>query len=883
MKPGRIAAIAVVISSTFMAYALAGSSADTTAIQVIKQSNEKLRRFVLDNGMICLVKEDHSAPVAAVQIWVGTGAIDEKEFLGGGLSHYVEHMIFKGTPTRPVGAITKEINDAGGEINAYTATDRTVFHVTMPSAKWKVGVDVLADAVMHASFPTNEWERERNVILREFAMDRDEPGHEISELLYSTAYRVHPYRVPVIGYEDIFKTITHDDLARFFHENYVPDNMITVVAGDVNADEVERALRAVFAPFTRRTREPVVLPTEPPQLSPRFARKTGAYQLSRLLWSYHTVALTHPDAPALDVLAVIAGEGRSSRLVQEIKERKKLVYDIDAWSSTPREPGLFGISATFDPTNETAVIDAIQNELDSWSTKPFTDDELEKAKRIVLVNEVSGLQTMDGQAYDYASGEFYASDARFSEQYLEEVSKVDAAALQSVVGKYFVKPNRTIAVLSPENTNQAAVALAAPVTSNEVQKLLLSNGIPLLVRSDHRLPFVYFTVALRGGLLTETKNDNGITSLMSDLLTRGTAKHSAEELAKIVESLGGTLAPFSGRNSFGLQGRCLSKDADQLTELMAECLLEPAFPPEEIEKQRQVQLAAIEEQHEQPFFIAEEALLQTLFPNHPYRWNPEGSIPTVKKITRDDLLAHFKRHVMKNNVVISIFGDVTPERARELAERYFTALPDHGELVEANPMPEPKLPARVKQREPKQQTILLVGFPGVDLKDPRVDALAVIGNALSGLSSDLGIEVRDKRGLVYYIGAFDRPGVEPGLFAVYAGTRAETVTNVEGFVNAELARVATKGLREEEFQRAKEQIIASEKMSLQDNAGLAQTCALDELYGLGYRHSFMIEDRLKALTLDKLREVAATMFKENRQAVSLVLPEEKDVKKENAP
>ena len=166
----------------------------------------------------------------------------------------------------------------------------------------------------------------------------------------------------------------------------------------------------------------------------------------------------------------------------------------------------------------------------------------------------------------------------------------------------------------------------------------------------------------------------------------------------------------------------------------------------------------------------------------------------------------------------------------------------------------------------------MVGYPGVDLKDPRMDALAVLGNALNGLSSDLGIEVRDKRGLVYFIGAFNRPGLEPGVFALYAGTREEAVGEVEQLIDKELTRLSTDGLREEEWQRAREQLITDFEMSLQNNAGLAQTCALNELYRLGYAYGLNIEERLGALSREAVRDAAASLLKEDKRAVSLVLP-----------
>ena len=873
---------ALILAAFFLALCVHAKDAPS-ALETLKKSNAQLRRFVLDNGTICLVKEDRSAPVAALQIWVGSGSVNEGEFLGAGLSHFVEHMIFKGTATRPVGEITREINDAGGEINAYTAQDRTVFHATLPAKNWMVGFDVLADAVMHASFPKNEWARERDVILREFAMGKDNPDRQVYELLSGTAYRVHPYRIPVIGYEDVFKSATHADLVKYFRKNYAPDNMIVVVVGDVSADEVETRIRETFRPFARKSRQTEPLPSEPPQIAPRFARATGAYKVSRLLWAYHTVALNDPDAAALDVLANIVGSGRSSRLVKKIKEEKELVYAIDAWSMTAKDPGLFGFSATFEPTNEATVISAIQEEVDGWAASGFPNDELEKAKRAVLVGELGGLQTMDGQAFSYGSGEFYAADPSFSERYLENVQDVDAEKLKSVARRYLTAANRTLTVLTPETSAGAAPAERPASSGTNVQKVMLASGIPLIIREDHRLPFVYFCAVLKGGLLTETETNNGITSLMSDMLTRGTIARSAQEIAQTVERLGGLLSPFCGRNSFGLQAFCLSQDSDMFMALLSDCLLNSSFPEDEMEKQKLVQLSAIQQQREQPFFVAEEALRQSMFPNHPYRWTPQGSRETVQGLKRDALTRHFKQQLVKSNLVLSIFGDVTKEQARQLAEHYLAEVPDGPAPQFQNVRPKPNLPCRSKRREPKEQTILLVGYPGVDLKDPRVDALTVIENALSGLSSDMGTAVREKRGLVYYIGAFDWTGSEPGLFALYAGAREDTAGQVEKLIDAETARLAKKGLREEEIDRAKKQILAAQDMSLQDNGGLAQTCALNELYGLGYDYNLKFEERMQAVTPNRVREAAASIFQPDRRAVSLVLPGKSEKRKEGTP
>jgi len=783
-------------------------------------------------------------------------------------------MIFKGTPTRGIGEISREINNAGGEINAYTAHNRTVFHTTLPSQNWQIGLDALADAMMHASFPEEEWKREREVILRELAMGEDDPSRVLGKLLWGTAYRVHPYRYPVIGYEDIFKTMTREDLVTFFSRNYVPDNMITVVVGDIDAKEVEAHIHEVFDSFQRRARLSIPLPKEPVQLAPRFARETGPYKVSRLHMAWHITSFSDPDTPALDVLAAVVGAGRSSRLVKKIKEEDSLVYGISAWSATPKEPGLFGISATFDPANEQAVIDAIQAEIAQWKDKPFTKEEIDKARRMVLVGELSELQTVNGQAVSYASGEFYAADPRFAETYLHNVEQVTPEKLNAVIGKYLTPDNQTLVILSPPLPDTAKTAIPQIKKKPVISKEILPHGVTLIVREDHRLPFTYICATLKGGLLSEKAENNGITQLMSELLTRGTASRSAEEIAALTEQLGGSLTVFSGRNSFGLQARCLSRDTDTFIDLLTDCLIHPSFPENELEKQRTIQLASIQQQHERPIFIAQEALREMLFPDHPYQWTPIGKTESVQQLTRTDLIKHAEQLILSSNLVLSVFGDITKERAAELVKKYIADLPSGPAPKLDTPEPIPNLPAKSVKREPKEQAILLIGYPGIDIFDPRRDAIEIINQSLSGMSSDLFSEVREKRGLVYYIGAYSIPGLEPGMIALYAGTREEAVEEVQHWMDVETDRIAGGGLREEELARAKERIVAAYQMSLQDNAGLAQTCALNELYGLGYDYTFSTRERMEALTLKDIKQAAASIFTPARRAISIVLPEE---------
>ncbi|MEI6169226.1 MAG: pitrilysin family protein [bacterium] len=853
---------------------LTTSAADqtgATALTTLKQSNDRIQSFTLDNGMTLLIKEDHAAPVVSIQIWVGSGSIHEGQLMGGGLSHYVEHMVFKGTPTRKPGDIAKTIISLGGELNAYTSLDRTVFFTDIPARNWKAGLDTLADAVINASFPEEEWRREKEVILREFSMGEDNPSRQIQELLFHTAYTAHPYRLPVIGLSDIFKSITREGLLDYYHRRYVPDNMVVAVVGDLNALEAREALTKAFASFARKPNPPIFVPAEPTQTAPRQVRKAGPYKISRLMVAFHTVTLSDPDAPALELLASITGGSQSSRLVQDIKETRKLVHDISASSFTMRDPGLFVVSAELDPARETEVVEAIDSATASWEKTRFTRDEIEKARRIMLVGELAQLQTMHGQAASYAEGQLFMADPRYAEAYLTRLQAVTPADLQAVARKYLRPENRVTVILGPEKES-ASTLPAAMSQPSEVFKKTLSSGIPLIVREDHRLPFVYVCAAFNGGVIAETETTSGITQLMAELLTRGTPNRSASDIAATLEQLGIALSPFAGYNSFGLRGQSLAGDTPLLMDVMFDCLGQSAFPTNEIDKQKTIQLAAIESRKEQPIQVAREALDAIIFAGHPYRLPLTGKPESVASLDQTTIREYYRKQLVSGNMVLSIFGDITAKDAEALAEKYTRRIRRDLAPARLAATPKPVLPARVEAREPREQCIVLFGFPGAGLADPRRDALLLLENAMSGMSSHLFDTIRDKRGLAYYASTSQRVGLDSGLFMIYAGTRADALPEVEKLFREEIERVVTKGLDPDEIDRARNMVIAEHEMGLQDNGNLAMVCALNELYQLGFDHEFTTRKRIEAVTPDQIRQAAASILVTNQLAISIVLP-----------
>jgi zinc protease len=313
----------------------------------------------LDNGLTLIVREDHSAPVVSAQAWCMAGSIHEGKWLGAGLSHVLEHMLFKGTTTRPGSRIDQEVQEAGGYMNAYTSFDRTVFHIDVPNTGRQGRHRHPVRHHAERDPAAGRMAKEKQVILREMDMNVDDPGRRAGRRLFETAYTRSPYRFTVIGYPDIFNELNPEDILAYYREKYAPNNLFYVVAGDVKQEDVVGQIRAAFAKAKARAQPPVVLPEEPKQTAPREVIEEAPIELGYFYYAWHIPELRHPDVPILDVLAVLLGSGRSSRLYQAVRERKGLVNSVDAWTYSPGNPGLFGLSATVDADKFVAARDAM--------------------------------------------------------------------------------------------------------------------------------------------------------------------------------------------------------------------------------------------------------------------------------------------------------------------------------------------------------------------------------------------------------------------------------------------------------------------------------------------------------------------------------------------
>src|SRR6476659_4230866 len=344
--------------------------------------------------------------------------------------------------------------------------------------------------MMNSTLPPEEYQKEQEVIRREFAMGMDDPDRVAGLLLFATAYQRHPYHFPVIGEIEIYNQLTQEQVMQYYKTRYVPNNLTFLVVGDVYAQKLRQQLTELFKPYPEKSLQPVFVPAEPLQLGRREVHQEFATELTHLSLAWHIPEVTNPDVPALDLLSTILGDGRSSRLYRRIREEAGLAFGISAFSYTPGDPGLFGIDATLDPKKREAAEQLALQIIDEVKQTGVTADELEKAKKITLSQHLGALTTMRGQASDTGSNWLLTRDLNFSREYLDAVQKVTLEAVKRVARRYLVEDNLTLVSLNPRGTLAPKTAEAVAVSAGEVEKFELSNGLRLLVREDLRLPLV---------------------------------------------------------------------------------------------------------------------------------------------------------------------------------------------------------------------------------------------------------------------------------------------------------------------------------------------------------------------------------------------------------
>lgn len=807
---------------------------------------------ILPNGLRIYVREHHDAPVASLQAWVRSGSIHEGRQLGCGLSHFLEHMLFQGSAQYSAQEIAATVDRHGGHMNAFTSQQCTAYYIDILAEAAPVAVDILADMLQAPRFPAAKFRSEKEVILREQAMIRDHPDAVLAEQLWQTMYTIHPMRHPILGYADRIATVDRAMMLEYYRERYSPERCFFVVTGDVKAESIIAALREKLGGWPRGSLAEPALPEEPRQCAPRQFRLNYPDPLARLALGCQGPAATHPDLPAMVLLAAVLGQGKSSRMVRKLHDELELAIQIHAHAGASVGTGIFGISAAARPENLPALRAAIAAELTAAGEVPLRQAELDKVIRQKVTAHFQLLESNQEVALLIGGTVLNHGDPSYLDQQLNDLRAVTVDDLQRVAAKYLGEASRTVIEMVPEpaaaSGRRGRRAGSRPAGPELTQ---LPGGCRLVTLPDSRLPLVELAVVLPGGSLWEGRDLAGITRLTATTIPAGAGDHSEAELAELLESNAVHLQVSSGNHTLVFQLSCHREHLPHGLTALTAMLTAPTFPQRALERNRQNQISALRSRRLDPVRAAEESLLQLLYDDYPYAFPAIGREASLATFTRDQVRRRYRETCLRPGMaVIGFAGDLPREAMTDLATTLATQVPWHSPPTLQRPPPH-QFPAdarRGRATVPREQAVVMMAIPACGLTDADRHPLAVLQTVCGGMDSRLFRAIREDAGLAYFTGLYSLLGWQAGFLSFYAGTRPDAVDQVIELIERERQRLAKRGLSEEEFTAALARLREDLAEQHLHRGDLILSATLAEFYGNGFREPWAMGDLLRSLS-----------------------------------
>lgn len=866
----------------------------------------QVQEAVLPNGLKVLTKEVRAAPVVSFMVWYKVGSRNEQ--LGKtGLSHLLEHMQFKGTETFKKGEADKLISKNGGTKNAATWKDFTYYYETLPSDKLELAVRIEADRMVNSLIDAKEHEAEMTVVRSELEGNENNPDRLMMYELYAAAYKAHPYQWPTIGWRHDVESITRDDIWNYYRTFYHPNNATVVIVGDFDTGEALKLVQKHFGLIPRGPEPPEVTAKEPPQLGERRAviRKAGASH--RIMMGFHTPEIGHPDIYPLDVLELVLSGGRSARLYKALVDGQ---LATSAWASAgiSRDANLFRIGATArDGVSIEDVETALLEQVERVKSEQISDEELQKALNQLEAQFVYANDSITDQADQLGYFETIHS-WRFIDEYLEHARKVTREDVQRVAQTYLTEVNRTVVTFIPMESKSeeqeqargeyrtwlpedmaayqsaATAQPSAPKSEIKPTRIVLPNGMVVIVHENRSNPTVAVTGSLNAGGFHNPRGKSGVADITAGLLTKGTARRTADQIAYEKDFVGMSLEASAQTERASFSGRALTKDFDLLLDHLSDILRNPTFPEDEFNKWKARRLSGTKQEVDSPRALAYRKLYGSVFPkDHPYHLlSVDEELQNTSAITREDVVEFHRKHYGPESLVLVVVGDVDAQEVADKVKSHF------GEWRAGNRAKRPTIPETpISQRTEKlvipmpdkSQVDVLLGYSGgLKRSDPDFYAAMIMNYVLGGggaLDSRMGDVIRDEMGLVYNVFCTFDLGLGAGPWYSYLGTGPQSVDKAVEVLLEQIELMRNKGITEEEMRDAVSFLTGSfAARRLETNGMIADTLHQAEIYGMGMSFIQDYAGLYQAVTLEEVNQSAKKYLHPDKYTLVIAGPYE---------
>ncbi|MBT3983532.1 MAG: insulinase family protein [Bacteriovoracaceae bacterium] len=839
-----------------------------------------IEQTTLENGVNTLFINSPGAKAASVQFWFRAGSALEEE-KDWGIAHFLEHMFFKGTETRPGAKIAEEVEAFGGEINAFTSFDYTCYYINTPNDHIGVTVEILMDMVSNPMFKTDDIIPEREVVWEEYKRSQDNPSQFNFQKLQSLAFTDN-YAHPILGKEETIKSFTGEQLTEFRNKFYNIQNSLIVIAGDLQKDELTEKIESFSFPSGSKSHFPEF------KLQGEICSDVHAKQVRQALLTLSIQAPSFNDheATSEDLALNCLGHGETSKLYNTLVVDSKLATSASTSTMYFANGGCHFIRLTFPVTNTEKVYKELLNCLGDIQKNSFSADDATKIKNQYIASKVFEKESIESFAFSLGHGFAQNGNIHCDEEFVERIKNTSIddinKGLSSIFGRdiqaslqvpegelstyskvkleQFLKKMKA---LSPKKVKSKSSGAKTSKYDPQTQLIELKPGIKLLYRQSEMTPTFVFHAFLKGGVHEENKKQNGVYNLLSSTISKGYAKMPFEKLKNDLEQKSCSFYGFSGRNAYGLSMHGLSENFNHLTDHFFGTLLKPTFPSKHLTLEKELIKRTLENFKEDPVKQCFKKFQSIVFNGHPYAFSLLGEKSSLKNIKSNTIKELHQKNMNKKEIVFTYCGSQGLNEVLESITPYIDGI-------------KPRKPKKTTYKKVKalkkqfnhisferEQTHIVIGKPSYKLSSKNNIFLKMLTSYLSGQSSDLFVEVRDRLGLCYSVQPIHFSALEAGYWGIYIGTGNDKVIKAMAAIEGILNNLRENGISKETFEKIKAMIAGQELMNLQTIEDYAQNYSIPALHGLGFDFHFKVNELVQGAEYEDFQKFLSQFLKDD--------------------
>ena len=831
-------------------------------------------RYVeLDNGVRLCYFQRRGVSVE-LQIHIATGSIHEADFLGCGLSHFLEHMAFQGCRDFPGHAIAETVNAMGGDVNAYTGYDRTCYRMQLPEKHWRDGMIMLTSMVRFPELPEARFSAEREVILREAERGADNPSLQVYEKFMQTMFPQHPLRHPVIGYQEMIAEVTRETALKYHAERYTPDRCIVVAVGDLDEKEFFENAAGLLGDWKKSHLSELVLPDDPLPAGARTRELIFPDPHERIFTGCRLPGFGSADLPALELLFGVLGTGDSSLLNRELILDKQLGIGIHSFFYSLGKISIAGFSGRCTPGKTERFRSGIFKQLESAAKGEISRAHVEREKGQLFADQLRGLRDLTNIAGEIAGGVLYDNSPGASDAYLDNLQRTGIDDVKRVAAKY-LDLSRWVTI--HQHDRPAKTSRKEQTAGIELKQLDTPGTVKVLHAPDKTLPLCTFFLVMPGGVLHESCGQAGVSRLVAATLSAGCGKYREETFLRKLDENGVEFDISSGANSITMEFSAPRRKMAGVVKLICTMLGEPHFESAAIEREKIRIAESIKARAVDPFKAACDQASKMLYGPHPYSWSKGGIAEAIAVLDRDMVVDFYQRCRASRPLVCGFAGDCSADEASLWGAMIADAVAVDGKSLNRPPLPEFPLSIRHGQLALKrEQTVVVRMIPGVgSAESDDIDIVDLLHHAENGLASKLFQSVREDHALSYSVGMTFSAGFHPGSITFYAMTADGAGEKVIQLFNEEIVRLGESGLSGSEFEAARQGQLFDLDRTGDSPEVLTRTAMMDLYYGRSTGELQARRERIKNMSCRQFNAALKKYFTNPAGAEILVIPEKK--------